>query len=134
MFQEDWVMRQIESIVDFLTVALLGKKAAETEIFDSQENSSSDADRLHRELIQLIRDRKINEAENLLFDRLNSKDKTYLALAVDFYSRLNRLDNDTLEQCDFSRAEIEDGLKEVAGRFGVPLPDLFQFSSGEEDR
>ena len=123
MFKEDWVMRQVESIVNFLTMAVLKKKAPGYELTDIQNNSA--ADRLHEELVGLIREQKVNEAENLLFDRLDPKDSTSLGLAVDFYSRLNRMDDQTLEGCGFSREEIKEGLEECAARCGVRLSDLF---------
>ena len=131
MFQDDWVMRQIESIVNFLTVAVLNKKSPDFEISETEKKDS--AYRLHQTLLKLIRENQINEAENLLFERMNSRDRRYLELAVDFYSRLNALDDDTLERCDFSRGEISDGLKEIADRVGIPLSDLFQPAPGEEN-
>lgn len=130
MFQEDWVMRQIESIVNFLTVAVLNKKSPEFEISETQKKDS--AEKLHQTLLKLIRENQINGAENLLFERMDSHDRRYLELAVDFYSRVNALDDDTLERCDFSREEINDGLRETAGRFGIPLSDLFQSDLGKD--
>ncbi|MVB10336.1 hypothetical protein CAFE_10190 [Caprobacter fermentans] len=130
MFQEDWVMRQIESIVNFLTEAVLDKKTPDFEISETERN---DTDRLHERLLNLIRGKRINEAEDLLFERLDTGDRRYLELAVDFYARLNKLDGETLRDSDFSRSEIEDGLKDIASRFGIPLADLFQSMHGEEN-
>ena len=131
MFQEDWVMRQVESIVNFLTMAVLNKKTPAFELSETFETST--ADELHANLLKLIQENRINEAENLLFDKLDSNDQRYLEVAVDFYSKLNLLDDDTLHRCEFSREEIADGLKEVAGRFGIPLSELFQSLPQEED-
>lgn len=131
MFQEDWVMRQIESIVDFLVAAVLRKEKNGREFVFEQKNETG-IDSLHEKLLQMIRERRINEAEDLLFDRLDPGDDRYLELAVDFYSRLNALDDETLKASDFSREEIEDGLKDLAKKFGIPLSDLFQSAPGEE--
>jgi len=131
LFQEDWVMRQIESIVDFLIVAVLHKEKNGIQFVFEQKNET-EIDSLHEKLLQLIREHRINEAEDLLFDHLNTEDRRYLELAVDFYSRLNALDNETLRANDFSREEIEEGLKDIAQKFGIPLSDLFQSDSGEE--
>lgn len=131
MFQDDWVMRQIESIVDFLIVAVLHKDKTGMNFVFEQKNET-ELGSLHEKLLKMIQERRINEAENLLFEQMDPDNRRYLELAVDFYSRLNALDDDTLERCDFSREEISDGLKEVAGRFGIPLSDLFQSAPGEE--
>lgn len=131
MFQEDWVMRQIESIVDFLIVAVLRKEKNGVEFVFEQKNET-EIDSLHEKLLQMIRECRINEAEDYLFDRLDTKDNRYLELAVDFYSRLNALDDETLRANNFSREEIEEGLKDIARKFGIPLSDLFQSDLGED--
>ena len=134
MFQEDWVMRQIESIVDFLTVAILGKKSARMENYDIQKESGDGSmDRLSLQLVRMIREKRLHEAENLLFDQMKPRDEQSLAAAVDFYSRLNLLDDKTLESCHFSRAEISDGLRRASGLFGISLGVLFPPAQGEKD-
>lgn len=131
MFQDDWVMRQVESIVNFLTVTVLGKKTSDYEIADPQK--SEDTDDLHRRLFRMVRQNQLNEAENLLFEKFNFDDQRYMELAVDFYAKLNALDDKTLKKCDFSRVEIADGLKEVAKKYGVPVSELFPPMPGEAD-
>jgi len=61
---------------------------------------------------------KINEAENLLFEMLDSDNNDHFVLAIDFYKRLNSLSDNDLEQADFSREEIIKGLGEVCSIFG----------------
>ncbi len=63
---------------------------------------------------------KINEAENLLFENLDTDNKRYMELALDFYERLNNFEDDFLEENNFSREEIEEGLKEIFKKFKVP--------------
>ena len=48
-------------------------------------------------------------------------DRRYLELAVDFYARLNDLTDAQLEAAGFGRDELEEGLRDMAGRFGVSL-------------
>jgi hypothetical protein len=71
--------------------------------------------------MKLITDSKINEAEDLLFESIDTFDSNYLLLALDFYARLNEYDDDDLKQCNFSREEIDDGLMEVKKLFGLNL-------------
>ena len=47
--------------------------------------------------------------------------RRYLELAVDFYARLNDLTDAQLEAAGFGRDELEEGLRDMAGRFGVSL-------------
>ncbi|MDR3552554.1 MAG: DUF6483 family protein [Clostridia bacterium] len=119
MLQEDWFMRQIKDMINFLISVILHKKTANYEISIGQNTAA--ADTLYRQLSELIEELKINEAENLLFENINAGSLRYLELAVDFYSRLNDLDDETLEKCGFSRREIEEGLKDSAKLFGVPV-------------
>lgn len=110
-------MRQIGNLVDFLTTVVLNKKSINYEI--SLKNSSSDTDLLYGQLTELINCGRINEAENLLFEKTDKNNRRFLELAVDFYAKLNRLDDITLGNNDFTRQEIEEGLKDVANIFGV---------------
>lgn len=78
-------------------------------------------DYLHKQLLSLINQGKINEAENMLYEELGPKNKKYIELALDFYGRLNNLDDEFLEKNNFPREEIEQGLKAVAKEFGVSI-------------
>ena len=60
-------------------------------------------------------------AEDLLFAESDPDDRRYLELAVDFYARLNDLTDAQLEAAGFGRDELEEGLRDMAGRFGVSL-------------
>ncbi len=71
-------------------------------------------------MIILLEQGKINEAENLLFENLDTDNKRYMELALDFYERLNNFEDDFLEENNFSREEIEEGLKEIFKKFKVP--------------
>jgi hypothetical protein len=51
---------------------------------------------------------------------MDKNDKRYLELALDFYKRLNDLDDDALEAGGFTREEINEGLGDVLEAFGVP--------------
>ena len=63
----------------------------------------------------------IGGAEDLLFAESDPDDRRYLELAVDFYARLNDLTDAQLEAAGFGRDELEEGLRDMAGRFGVSL-------------
>ena len=44
----------------------------------------------------------------------------YLILAIDYYHRLNAFDDDVLEEADFERDEVRDGLMEFMRKCGIP--------------
>jgi len=117
MLQQDFVMKQIKSLINFIAKILLKKENVEYIL--SSEDEYSKTDFIHKELLKLLEVGKINEAENLLFEELDTIDLKYLELAIDFYDRLNRLDDAFLEENNFSREEIEEGLREIANRFGI---------------
>lgn len=117
MYEQDYIMRKIKRLIGFLGKACLNKDFVIYEL--PKEEKHTETDDLHKNLLILINQGKINEAENLLFEDLNNKDKRYMELALDFYERLNNSDNEYLEKNNFSRGEIEEGLKEVAKEFGI---------------
>lgn len=117
MYEQDYIMRKIKHLIGFLGKAFLNKDFVIYEL--PKEEKHTETDDLHKNLLILINQGKINEAENLLFENLNNKDKRYMELALDFYERLNNSDNEFLEKNNFSRGEIEEGLKEVAKEFGI---------------
>ena len=78
-------------------------------------------DELHRRLLEKVNAGDIGGAEDLLFAESDPDDRRYLELAVDFYARLNDLTDAQLEAAGFGRDELEEGLRDMAGRFGVSL-------------
>lgn len=116
MYEQDYIMRQIRDLVRFLAKVFLNKDVAIYEFPDTGEYT--DTDYLHKELLFLLSQGKINEAENLLFENLDSGNKRYMELALDFYERLNNFSDDYLEENNFTRKEIEEGLEELTKRWG----------------
>lgn len=61
----------------------------------------------------------------MFFEKFNSKDNRQMMGAIDFYQRLNNLDNKFLQQSNFSRKEIEESLEDIAKRGGILTYKLF---------
>ena len=118
----DWVMQQIEMMTRFVSQVIFNKTGQKETISYTVENTEplTDIDRLYLTLDQLIRERKICEAEDMLFDNLVFEDK-YIELASDFYGKLNNLSDEELSNADFSREEIHDGYLDILTRLGVPV-------------
>ena len=112
-------MRQIELIARYIAESVFKKKSTEYKIIEKE--NLSDTDKLHNKLVNLINENKINEAEDLLFDSLDLDNKKYLEVAIDFYARLTKLDDATLELNDFTKEEIAEGLADVSNKYGIVI-------------
>lgn len=122
-YQQDWVMKQIQMLVRFIAKTVFGKDTDEiTEII---EKSASGADLLQKELLYFLSQGEICRAENHLFSSIDPKNRYHLAVAVDFYNRLNSFSDEELEKADFSRDEIKEGLKNASQIFGMDFADEF---------
>ncbi|MBS5934061.1 MAG: hypothetical protein KIC94_14470 [Clostridiales bacterium] len=115
MFKKDYVMRLIQEAVRAIVKLLFNVDTDKTEelVFNENERETT-----YDELLKLINDGKINEAENKLLDELDSEDMECYKMALMFYSYLNEKDIDFLEEHDYSKNEIIDGLKYVSDLYG----------------
>ena len=122
MLKEDYIMRTISNKIKFLAKILLGKENVDFEI--SEINSNDRSDELHNILVSLIKENRINEAENMLFNEFAPLDKRSISVAIDFYNRINKLDDEVLEKNNFSRKEIKEGLDDISKILGMDTYDL----------
>lgn len=113
MSQFDFIEREIQGLSRFLAKILMQKDIASGELIDENGNVASEKF-LKYKLFKLVSDKKINEAENLLFKWIGENPKPeYLSVAVEFYEKLNHLSDDALSESNFSREEITEGLSSV---------------------
>ncbi len=119
MYRNDWIMRQINDMVEVLARLIFHRPAAAYEIQD--QNHLTKVDELHLQLVKLLGQMEIGKAEDLLFAGLDDKDESTLWVALDFYDRLNHLGDDELEEHGFSREEIGEGLAAVKRIFDITL-------------
>lgn len=118
-FENDWIMRQINMLVQFIARIVFKKDTVSYEIED--EAHLTDTDELYKMLKKLLNEGKICEAEDLLFKNRDDDSEKFLTLALDFYQTLSKMSDVELEQRNFSRQEIYDGLKEIVSRHkGIP--------------
>ena len=112
----DYLMRQIEDMARLCSEVLFAKHTEPLPVFDEQGNVTENGV-LYRRLRMLCSRGRVNEAENLLFDRLDAPGgEALLPAAVQFYKDIQNWEDAALEQAGFSRAEIRDGLAEVQAR------------------
>ncbi|SET82643.1 DUF6483 family protein [Lacrimispora sphenoides] len=115
MLQDDFIMRMIHEMVTTLLKLIFHIELGENEEqnFKDQETASN-----YLELLAFIQAGKINEAENKLLDELDSDDMEHFKMALMFYYHLNQIDYNFLEEHDYSKNEITDGLRYVSSVYG----------------
>ena len=129
VFRNDYILRQIDSLVMVLSKILFGKT---TPVYERQDEISPTAgDRLHDALRRLLEANSFNEAENLLFERLEAGIEGGLSLMLDFYHRLNLLSDEQLARAGFPRGEIDAGLRDALNLLG--LSDVLESCAGRPE-
>ena len=118
-YEKDYIMRQIKMLGQLLARLLLRSDGVKYEL--PLKAPYSKADELHQALCRLLAEGKINEAENWLYEEVGQLGLPGLRVAIDFYLQLTERDDAYLEAHNFTRAEIEDGLKNIAQQYGVVL-------------
>ena len=119
MLTEDWMMRQVDALARSIAYLVFQKESTGYVPAGAAEDAA--LAELHRRLLEKVNAGDIGGAEDLLFAESDPDDRRYLELAVDFYARLNDLTDAQLEAAGFGRDELEEGLRDMAGRFGGSL-------------
>lgn len=115
MFEKDYILRLIQEMVRMVLKLLFHiDTASALELAVKEEENREETERVWR----LLKDKRINEAENLLFDLMDTGKKEYLKSSLLFYDYLNGLTDEELEAASFSREEIREGLVNSMKRFG----------------
>ena len=113
MFQNDYILREIENLSRLVANVFFHKDSSRLEIVDEQ-GRISESGLLYCKLKALLHDGKINEAENLLFKEVEQNATAEnMMVAAQFYNDLQQLDDSSLLDYDFSRQEIVDGIKAI---------------------
>ena len=116
--EQDWVMRQVQMLVQFITCTILDKDHISYEV---GEELTGETGELYNRLKELLRTDNICDAEDMLHDGLNESED-YLKLTMWFYSEINMLTDEELEAAGFSREEVYQGLQDVLRRDHIVLP------------
>lgn len=123
MFEQDYIMRQIQQISRALAKILFNIDA---EILSSAIIKDVKAREAADDLIQKTDNGNINEAENKLFALTTDRTLDNLLVGIVFYSHLNEKDDDELEKNDFSHDKIKNGLTHLLSEYGLEaMADLF---------
>jgi hypothetical protein len=111
--QQDYILREIERLGQVFSF-VLQKQALP--FFDKIEEDGivTEESFLFYRLQQLLFDKKLNEAEDLLFEMIEENPgPEQLAAALEFYRTLSSMSEEELAACDFSKQEIAQGLSDL---------------------
>ena len=125
--KNDFVMRQIRDMVRILAKIVLGRDTIEYE--DNEDMKFSAMSHIYTDLIRMVDEGKINEAENFLFDEINKDENKSFEMALRFYDYLNSLSDVYLEENNYSREEVKEGVQNLADSRGLGMlgKDLGEF-------
>lgn len=116
-YENDMIMRQVRDMARMLAKILFGKDTPTYEVEQTELQTSSDD--LYTRLTAMVKQGKINQAENMLYDELERDEEGALEVALGFYDYLNELPSEFLAMHDYSREEINEGIKALADRKGL---------------
>lgn len=123
MYEQDYIMRLIQEMVRAVLKLIFH---IDTESPDGEMLEDSEEKAMLDTLLNLTDEGKINEAENTVFEITENMDYKNLEVALLFYSYLNQKSDDFLEENDFSRDEVREGLQEIVSRYGLSsIADMF---------
>ncbi len=127
MFEQDYIMRLIKEMVRMILKILFN---IDTDSPTTELLSETWERECLENLLTLVDNGNINEAENKIYELISNKNMENLKIALLFYSYLNGKTDDFLEKNNFNRKEVEDGLKGVISKYG--LENLTDFLSSKD--
>lgn len=114
--EKDYIMRMIKEMVRMLISLVLGKSYVQVELPPESKYGIS-GDRLSK-WKEMIDEGYINDAENILLGSMDYTNREMIAELVFFYEYTSEKDDAFLEQHNYSREEVLEGLKQLASRTG----------------
>ncbi|MCI8388894.1 MAG: hypothetical protein HFE63_10585 [Clostridiales bacterium] len=104
-------MNQLYQLCAFLAKAMFKKDSPI--IPDNAFPPNSEPGIVLTRIRQLVEEKNINTAENLLFDAFNIQKPYFVAIGLEFYARISEFSDEELEAADFSREEINEGIGDM---------------------
>ena len=114
MLQDDYILRQIREMVRAVMKMLFNVNAPE---LTPDVIEDAEARTVLENLLSLLEDGSIDEAENQLYEMTCDGDRQNLEIGLIFYYVLNGKSDEFLEENNFSREEIMTGIQDLADRY-----------------
>lgn len=116
--RQDYIMRMIDNMTKQLAQLILKKKEPAYTLPGSEEDYN-ETDRVYARIIKLTDAGNVNEAENELLEYVDGNGADKLEMGLSFYLHLGQMDADFLDEHNYSKEEIKDGLEMLAREYGV---------------
>ena len=116
MFEQDYIMRLVHEMARVLAKILFN---IDSETVSEELESRIEETDILEQLLDMIDNGQINEAENKLYDMLDEGIPNCIEIAILFYSYLNDKTDEFLMENEYSRGEVKDGIETVAERVGL---------------
>lgn len=116
MFEQDYIMRLIKEMIRAILKLLfnIDTETPTAKLIENDEEKTT-----LENLLNMIDEGSINEAENIIFDIATAGNKVNLEMILLFYSYLNDKSDDFLKENNFSRKELQDDLKYILSQYGL---------------
>lgn len=115
----DWLLKQINVVSEFLQKLFTDMETSRK--LNENEQYQKDSFEFERLLENLIEEDRINDAENILFEKLETNNLMYATIATRFYDKLKGLSDEKLQKSSYSRDEILQGLNDMCDMFGLEI-------------
>lgn len=122
MFEQDYIMRLIKQFIRALLKFTfdIDTDSPTVDLLEAEQKCTAG------ELIAMLDDDKIREAENRLNSVIDVENAEDLKMAIIFYSYLSEKDNDYLERNGLTEDDIMAGLQDIAVKYGMKdFVDMF---------
>ena len=115
MVEQDYITRMINGNIRTILKLVFHMEGNQE---DNIVLENEDVAQKYIRLTDLINVGKVNEAENILLEELDYSDIKGFEMGLKFYSYLNDIDQDFLEECDYTKKEIVQGIKDMSKMYG----------------
>ena len=112
--KQDYVLRLIEEVINLLVRSEKKKEA----ILEFLENSDGKDKEKLEYLKKLADEKKINEAEDYLFENLDENNHDDFLIGMLFYKYLNSKEDLFFENINYEREEITEGIADLSKIYG----------------
>ena len=123
MYEQDYIIRLIREMIRAVLKLIFridAESLTEEMLEDSEVKAALDG------LLDMVDEGRINEAENVVYEITEDGRYENLETALLFYSYLNEKPDEFLEENNFSRDEVKEGLLEIISRYGLgSMADTF---------
>lgn len=121
--EQDYIMKMIHQLIEVLLGDIFKGKE---KVLEENINKSEKQTEKYNELKYLVDNYNVNQAENLLFKNIDINNIEDFKLALLFYQYVNGKNNEFLQKSNYTREEIEQGIKDISKKYGYEnIVDLF---------